>query len=111
MVTSHLPEGHFARPANSGMASASALQSGERFGSCGRAAIDASRTDLTSQGKFISQRWKSRNAENTIRFRLAGSPMLFCESVITGSNKSLLQQLLEPGLVLLRLTRMACCEG
>ena len=37
--------------------------------------------------------------------------MLFRESVITGSNKSLLQQLLEPGIVLLRLTRMACCEG
>src|SRR5258708_2565658 len=37
--------------------------------------------------------------------------MLFCEPVITGSNKCLPCQLLEPGLVLLRLTGMACCEG
>src|SRR5277367_103550 len=47
------------------------------FGSRGKAAIDASRADhLTSQGKFISQRWKSRNAKNTIHFWLARSHSL-----------------------------------
>jgi hypothetical protein len=37
--------------------------------------------------------------------------MLFCESVITGSNKKRLRQALEPGITLMRLTGMACCEG
>jgi hypothetical protein len=44
-------------------------------------------------------------------FRLLKSPMLFGESVITGSNKCLLQQILEPGLRLSRLNKMSCCEG
>jgi hypothetical protein len=50
-----------------GCPSAFALQSGERFGSCGKAAIDTSIANhLTSQGKFISQRWKLRNAERML---------------------------------------------
>ena len=75
--------------------------------------MHASRADhLTSQGKLISYGEVTHEIlENTIRPLLAGSPMLFCESVITGSNKKRLRQLLEPRMALIRLTEMACCEG
>ena len=112
MVTPHLPEGTLSVPPIQGWPRPPRFSLGRVSAAAGTLPSTPQRADnLTSQGKFISQRWKSRNAENTIRFWLVRSPMLFCESVITGSNKCFLQQILEPGLRLSRLNKMACCEG
>ena len=94
MVTPPLPRAVLSVPPFQEYPSASALQSGERFGNRGKAAMHASRADhLTSQGKLISYGEVTYEMfETTIRPLLAGSPMLFCESVITASNKKRLRQ-------------------